>query len=78
MCQIRKEEIEIRCTKDQRESIIDALAKYEYCIFPKAEGMCFLFVEKTNLINCRKCLLKRIKWIIKENKEDEKEGTSES
>ena len=78
MCQIKRGEIEIQCTKDQRESIIDALSKYEYCIFPKSEGMCFMFVEKTSSINCKKCLLKRIKWIIKENKDDDEKGTHES
>lgn len=58
--------IQIKCTSEQRECIIDALAKYEYCIFNQKENMC----HPTNVpggisINCKKCLKRTIDWEIK-------------
>ena len=54
--------IEIKCTQEEKENIIDALSDLEVdCIFDIVACNC----------NCRHCLDERIKWTIRGNEDAE-------
>lgn len=50
--------IEIKCSKRQKETIIQALLSPNGCLWPQSQMTCALDCNA----NCRKCLETRIKW----------------
>ena len=62
--------IEIKCSKKQKQKIINALLSPDGCLWPRSQKLCAFDYSRS----CEDCYEKKIKWILTDGAEKRRSG----